>query len=133
MSRPVLHVAIAIVRRNARYLVARRHDDAHLGGLWEFPGGKIDRDESPEAAAIRELHEECAVEATPIARLDAIQFEYPDRIVVLTPVCCEWQSGEPRPLASQECAWLSPEELAALDMPVANGAILDELREWDRR
>lgn len=132
MSKLLLEVAIAIVRRNARYLVARRHDHAHLGGLWEFPGGKIDPNESPEAAAVRELREECGVTAAPFARLDPVRFEYADRIVTLTPICCEWQAGDAKPLASQECAWMSLDELSSLDMPAANEAILGELRDWER-
>jgi mutator protein MutT len=124
----MFHVAIALLRRNGRWLVARRFDDAHLGGLWEFPGGKVEPDESPAAAAIRELYEECAVEGRAVSRLPEVTVEYQDRVIVLLPIVCEWVSGYATALGSQECRWVELDELEQLNMSEANRPVLDALR-----
>lgn len=124
MSKPTLDVALALVQRNGHWLVAQRHPDAHLGGLWEFPGGKLLPGETPTQGALRELQEECGVAARPLRVLAAVRCEYPDRVVHLTPVVCEWLAGEPRPLASRACQWVTPAQLGALDMPAINARII---------
>ncbi|MDX2200447.1 MAG: (deoxy)nucleoside triphosphate pyrophosphohydrolase [Phycisphaerae bacterium] len=126
-SRKTLLVAIAIVRRDARWLVARRHDHAHLGGLWEFPGGKIEPNETPEQAAVRELLEECGLHAAPRSRLPAVEFDYPERHVTVIPVRCEATAGRASAIGSAEVRWVSDDELRSLDMPAANSPILAAL------
>ncbi|MBI5863687.1 MAG: (deoxy)nucleoside triphosphate pyrophosphohydrolase [Planctomycetes bacterium] len=121
------HVAVALVRRNGLWLVARRHDDVHLGGLWEFPGGKLEPGETPAIAAVRELREECAVDAIVERLLPAIMHEYPDRVVYLTPVVCRWTAGDGHPIGNAECRWVTLEEMRRLEMPALNGEILAEL------
>jgi 8-oxo-dGTP diphosphatase len=120
-------VAVAIVGRDGRWLVAQRHPHAHLGGLWEFPGGKCEADETAQAAALRELREECGVEAFVERVLPELRHDYGDRVVELTPVLCRWASGEARPLGSAACRWVSLHELRGLQMPAMNAAILAEL------
>lgn len=122
-------VAIALVRRGSRWLVARRHQKAHLGGLWEFPGGKCETGETPQVAATRELREECGVLAVAERTLTPIRFDYGDREVVITPVICAWTAGDARPLESQECRWVSLAELRELAMPAANEQVVRELEE----
>lgn len=124
MDKPAYDVALALVRRDDQWLVALRHDAAHLGGVWEFPGGKCEPGESAEQGALRELVEECGVRATVERVLAPVCCEYDDRVVRLMPVVCLWQSGAPRPLGSQECRWVSAAELTALDMPAANVEII---------
>jgi 8-oxo-dGTP diphosphatase len=136
MRKPVLDIALALVLRDGRWLVARRKPHAHLGGLWEFPGGKRIADETPSQAAIRELLEECAVDATPLHVLDTVTYEYTDRCARLTPVICAWTKGEPQALSADVCCWVSTEELLRLDMPTVNATIiraaLDRLTEASR-
>jgi 8-oxo-dGTP diphosphatase len=127
MSKPHVHVAVAIVRRGKNWLVAKRYTDAHLGGRWEFPGGKINAGESPADSAVRELREECALHAEPRHTLAPVHFEYADRIVHITPVICAWTSGEPAPLANQACAWVSTPHLRRLRMPPANTEIIQNV------
>lgn len=122
--KPTFEIALALVCRDGRWLVARRRADTHLGGLWEFPGGKRHSGEGSLDAALRELREECAVAADPVRVLTPVTCEYPERIVRLTPVICRWQAGEARALASAECRWVTPAELAQLEMPSANAAIV---------
>jgi 8-oxo-dGTP diphosphatase len=124
MERPAYFIAVALLRRANLWLVSRRKEDAHLGGYWEFPGGKIERGESAESAAVRELQEECAVRAEAIRALAAVRHEYDDRVVEIVPVLCGWLSGEPRAISGSACRWVSGEELARLPMPPANQAVI---------
>ena len=126
---PAVRVALAIVRRDSRWLVARRRDDVHLGGLWEFPGGKCEPGETAEQAAVRELLEECDVVAEVERCLPELRHDYEDRTVTLTPVLCRWLEREARPLGSVECRWVTLDELEAFDMLAANAVVLAVLRD----
>lgn len=128
MVTPTVDVAVALVQRDGRWLVALRRADAHLGGVWEFPGGKRRADESAAAAAIRELREECAVQAVARATLDPIRHEYADRTVILTPVLCDWVAGEGGALENDGCRWVTPAELSRLTMPAANAELIAAIR-----
>lgn len=128
MSKPHFDIALALVAQNDRWLVARRRPEAHLGGLWEFPGGKMEPGESPAQAARRELLEECDVQVELECVLDAVYCEYDIRTVVLHPVLCRWKAGEAKPLGSAECRWVTLDELSSLAMPPVNASIVAALR-----
>lgn len=128
MKKPTYNVALALVRNDGQWLVARRPRSVHLGGLWEFPGGKCHASETPAQAALRELLEECGVQAEVRYVLDTVPFEYEDRIVHLTPVLCRWLAGRPQALASEACRWVSDAELDGLDMPAVNAGIIRAAR-----
>lgn len=104
-------------------MVARRKPGAHLGGLWEYPGGKITAGETATQAALRELWEECGISADALCVLAPVNHEYEDRCVSLTPVVCRWRAGEAQPHAATSCAWVEREELLRLEMPAANAEI----------
>jgi 8-oxo-dGTP diphosphatase len=127
VSKPVFEVAVALVYRDGHWLVARRKPGVHLGGLWEFPGGKRETGETPSQAAIRELREECAVDAVAERELAGLTHEYEERVVHLLPVICRWRAGEGLSLGNQECRWVAIAELASLEMPAINAEILREL------
>src|SRR5262245_51470504 len=127
VSASVRRVAIAIVRRGDCWLVAQRHQQAHLGGMWEFPGGKSERGETPDQTALRELREECGVEAVVERILPQLRHDYGDRVIELTPVLCRWTRGDAQPLGSVACRWVGAEELRRLEMPAVNAEILREL------
>lgn len=123
-TKPVLSIAIALVQRDGRWLVTLRHDAAHLGGYWEFPGGKVEDMETPEQAAVRELHEETGIVAHAHSVQQAHVAKYADRVVRITPVLCEYRGGDARPRASAACRWVTTEELTTLRMPAVNAAII---------
>jgi mutator protein MutT len=127
-----VEVAIALVWRGGLLLVSRRTADVHLGGSWEFPGGKLEPGESVEACAEREVLEEVGLVVRARARREPIVYDYPDRVVTLTPVDCSWVSGEPRALEVAEVRWVELSLLQELDFPPANAPLLRELSERAR-
>jgi mutator protein MutT len=127
MSVPVINVAIGLVWRDGRLLIARRPVGVHLAGLWEFPGGKMEPDETPEACILRELREEVHVEAEVTSRREVIEFTYPERTVRLHPIDCRWLAGEPHPEGCEEPRWVAPAELAGYVFPPANASLLAAL------
>ena len=124
MSTPVHRVAVAVVHREGRWLVARRRASVHLGGMWEFPGGKCDGAEHASETALRELREECGVVGVAERVLEMVVCAYEDRVVQITPVICRWLAGEAEPLGSEECRWVTLEELQLLAMPAKNAEII---------
>ena len=126
-AKPHVDVAIALVWRAGRLLVTRRAGGTHLGGFWEFPGGKLEPGETPEACALRELAEETGVVARAVRRREAISWDYPARHVTLVPVDCEWLGGEATAREVAELRWVLPAELSALEFPRANAALIETL------
>lgn len=120
--RLVLVAACALVDPDGRVLVARRPEGKPLAGLWEFPGGKMAADESPEACLVRELAEELdiTVDSACLAPLTFASHAY-EGFHLLMPlyVCRVWQ-GEPRPLEEQTLRWVRPRALRELAMPPAD-------------
>ncbi|MCC6679396.1 MAG: 8-oxo-dGTP diphosphatase MutT [Phycisphaeraceae bacterium] len=110
--------------------VTRRPDDAVQGGLWEFPGGKIEPGESPQACVLRELKEEIGVEVAVCAAMEAVTHEYDYGQVHLQPYICHLQADQPRPREGDDRQWVMLQQLRALAMPAANAALLDQLERW---
>lgn len=123
-------VAAAIVDPANHVLVAQRARGTELAGLWEFPGGKIEAGETPEAALIRELAEELAitVAAATMIPLSFISHAYPGfHLVMLLYLCRRWD-GTPEGLEGQPLRWVSINELATLPMPPADLPLVAVLR-----
>ena len=120
-------VTAAIVERNGRFLVTRRPQGVHLEGLWEFPGGKCEPDESLEACVAREILEELGAPLTVQGEVFAVTHEYPERVVELHFFRCALE-GEPRPLLDQEIRWVSSDGLLDLAFPPADAELIDLLR-----
>lgn len=129
-TRAHVEIALALTRHEDVWLVARRAAEAHLGGLWEFPGGKLERDESPTEAAVRELREECELKAAPLATLAGIMHAYADRVVRLHPVVCVAEGRRARAISASEVRWCTFEQLNELAMPAANAEVIAALGAW---
>ena len=113
--------------RDGRVLVSRRPAGAHLGGLWEFPGGKLEPGEDEESALVRELREELGIEVRPGASCGILRHRYPEREVVLRFRFAEIVAGEPRPLEVDEVRWATPDELGKLHFPEADRPVVTAL------
>ena len=122
-ARPVILVAAAaLVDVDGRVLIARRPEGKSMAGLWEFPGGKVQPGETPEAALIRELQEELAVDtkSSCLAPLAFASHAYQDfHLLMPLFVCRVWQ-GTPRPQEGQDIAWVRPARLSDYPMPPAD-------------
>ena len=125
----VLVAAAALVDADGRVLIARRPDDKQLGGLWEFPGGKVEPGERPEAALIRELKEELSIDVTEacLAPLTFASHAY-EHFHLLMPlyVCRRWK-GMARGVEGQELAWVRPVKLRDYAMPPADIPLIAHL------
>ena len=117
----VTHAAVGVIQRADGFvLLARRPENKPWAGWWEFPGGKIEVDETPEHALIRELKEEIGITATTLYPWIRRTFDYPEKTVVLHFFrVMAWQ-GEPQSLEFQELAWQHPNNLTVSPMLPAN-------------
>ena len=116
MARPVIKVVAAVIERAGQILVGqRRKTDSH-GLKWEFPGGKVERGESPAAALARELEEELGIQARIGREIVRYSHEYPKRATILLIFfsVTDFQ-GEPQSLAFERIAWESPQKLPEYD------------------
>jgi 8-oxo-dGTP diphosphatase len=133
MSKPasglLLVVAVALVDGEGRVLVQQRPPGKPMAGLWEFPGGKVEPDEVPEAALVRELGEELGI-AVDVAALTPIAFASEGlggrHLLLLLYVAREW-TGTPEPRHASALDWVRPAEMRALAMPPADVPLVDAL------
>ncbi len=128
MSR-VVRVAVGVIQDpEGRILIARRPDHVHQGGLWEFPGGKVDEGENLEDALCRELDEELAIQVRASEPLIEIRHDYPDKSVLLQVRRVTRFEGAARGNEGQPVRWVAPEELPGYRFPEANRPILHAIR-----
>ena len=121
-----LVVAAAVIEIDGRFLLTRRQKGVHLEGVWEFPGGKRDKDEALKDCLARELLEELDVPSRIGEELFTTTHAYPERSIELHFFRCELL-GEPRPQLGQEMRWVPREELAVLEFPPADAALIEML------
>ena len=127
----VLVSAVALIDRDGRVLLAKRPAGKRMAGLWEFPGGKIETGETPEAALIRELGEELGIDTAEscLAPLTFASHSYDDfHLLMLVYVCRKW-SGTPRQLEGGELAWVRASRLRDYDMPPADVPLIPVLQD----
>jgi mutator protein MutT len=120
---PTLVVTAAVIERDGRFLLTRRDERAHLGGLWEFPGGKCRAHEPLDVCLARELREELDVDVRIGEEVFAITHAYPERTVELHFFRCEL-AGEPRAALGQEMRWVPRAGLASLEFPPADAELI---------
>jgi mutator protein MutT len=126
-SPPWVEVAAGLIFRDGRLLIAQRHADAHLGGLWEFPGGKRELNESLEQCLARELREELGVEVKVRELFERVTHAYPEKTVRVEFFLCNLVSGEPRPIGCAAIKWVVRAELTLHRFPAADARLLDKL------
>ncbi len=128
----VLVAAVALIDKDTRILLARRPEGKSMAGLWEFPGGKLEAGETPEAALIRELQEELGinVKQSCLAPLAFASHAYP-KFHLLMPlfVCRRWKNN-PKPREGQTLAWVEPARLGEYPMPAADLPLIPLLRDF---
>jgi len=128
-----IHVVAGVIRDAlGRILLARRTAGSDLAGLWEFPGGKVEPGESPEAALTRELHEELGIQARVGAPLIRVPQQYPDKRLVLDVREIDSYGGTPRGLDGQALAWTPANKLGDYPMPPADRPVVAALLQPDR-
>ncbi|TAL16223.1 (deoxy)nucleoside triphosphate pyrophosphohydrolase [bacterium] len=127
-----LHVVAGVIIRRRKILIARRLPGGAHGGLWEFPGGKVEEGESPADALRRELFEELGIAVrvhTPV--LETLH-AYPHRTIRLAAFWCRIAEGEPRPLECADVAWVSPSGMDRYLMPEADLPLINFLRSMEK-
>jgi mutator protein MutT len=109
-------------------LITRRCDDAHLGGLWEFPGGKREPEETFEQCLVRELREELGIEIAVEGLVESLTHAYLEKTVHLKFYKCRWLRNEPRLLGCAAFKWVFRDALDAHDFPAADARLVEKLR-----
>ncbi|MEO7299588.1 MAG: (deoxy)nucleoside triphosphate pyrophosphohydrolase [Verrucomicrobiota bacterium] len=135
MKQNVIEVSAGLIFREGKLLITQRRAQDHLGGLWEFPGGKREGDETDEDCLRRELREELGVEVEVGELLETLTHDYVVKTVCLKFFRCALRKNEPRSLACSALAWVTPEELVKFAFPAADAKLLANLRatpEWWR-
>ena len=124
----IIDVAAALIFREGRLLITQRHATSHLGGLWEFPGGKCEAGETFEACLVREIREELGVEILVGALFAEVTHAYPEKTVRLKFFWCTLAKGEPQAVDCAAVRWVEKGELAGFDFPAADAQLLEQLK-----
>jgi 8-oxo-dGTP diphosphatase len=124
--------AVALIDPEGRVLLARRPPGKSMAGLWEFPGGKVDPGETPEAALVRELKEELGIDTwkSCLAPLTFASHAYETFHLLMPLFACRRWDGIPSPREGQELAWVRPNQLRDYPMPPADLPLIPILRDW---
>jgi len=124
--------AVALIDADGRVLLAQRPEGKSMAGLWEFPGGKIETGETPEAALIRELHEELGIDTweSCLAPLTFASHAYDDFHLLMPLFACRKWKGTPHPKEGQALKWVRANALRDYPMPPADVPLISILRDW---
>lgn len=132
MTRLLLVAACALIDPDGRVLLAQRPEGKSLAGLWEFPGGKCERGETPEACLIRELREELGIDtwASCLAPLTFASHAYPDFHLLMPLYACRKWQGFAQGREGQRLAWVRADRMTDYPMPPADAPLVAALRDW---
>jgi 8-oxo-dGTP diphosphatase len=132
VTRVVLVSAVALIDADGRVLLAQRPEGKSMAGLWEFPGGKVEPGETPEAALIRELQEELGINtwASCLAPLSFASHSYPEFHLLMPLFACRRWEGTPQPREGQALKWAAARDLRNYPMPPADIPLIAVLRDW---
>ena len=128
----VLVSAVALIDPDGRVLLAQRPEGKSMAGLWEFPGGKVEPGETPEAALIRELHEELGIDTwqSCLAPLTFASHSYETFHLLMPLFACRKWNGIPTAQEGQKLAWVRARDLREYPMPPADLPLIPILRDW---
>ncbi len=127
----IIVAAIALIDANDQVLIAKRPKKKHLAGLWEFPGGKIEKNESPENALVREIKEELNININNkcIAPLTFSEFKYEEfNLLLLLYICRRWD-GTPMSMENNSIKWVKANKLREYNMPPADDCLIYSLQD----
>ncbi len=127
---PQYHIAVGVVIKKRRVLITRRKADGLLGGLWEFPGGKIKKGEKAEAACIREIKEEVNLKIKVLDHLARVKHAYTHFRIVMDVFCCEYQAGRVKLNGPADHRWIKLGAIEQYPLPKANHKFLPKLKKW---
>ena len=127
-DKKTVEVSAALIFRDGKLLITQRNAKSHLGGLWEFPGGKREPHETFEECLVREIREELGVEIFVGELFEEITHDYPEKSVRLKFFICKILSGEPQPLDCAAVKWVEKSGLAAHEFPAADVQLLEKLK-----
>jgi len=124
--------AVALIDSDGRVLLAQRPAGKTMAGLWEFPGGKVEPEETPESALVRELHEELGIETwnSCLAPLTFASHSYENFHLLMPLYACRKWEGIPQPREGQTLKWVAPQNLREYPMPPADIPLIAILRDW---
>ncbi len=120
-------VGVGVVEKDGKDLITQRRFDDHLGGIWEFPGGKKSETETDEDCVARELNEELGIVVKVGGHIETIRYAYPDRKLELRFYSCSLVSGEPKSVEVQDFRWVAREELIYFQFPKADRDLVERL------
>ncbi|WP_447971777.1 (deoxy)nucleoside triphosphate pyrophosphohydrolase [Nitrospira sp. M1] len=126
--KPHLQVGIALIVQNGYYLIAQRKPDVHLGGLWEFPGGKCQEGESLAECVSREVLEELDIEVSQPVHFLTNHHDYAEKTVELNFFECSIIRGRPRAVECADFCWVKPENFHEFEFPPADIPVINRLR-----
>lgn len=125
-------IGVAVIwNEQGKILIDRRRPEGLMGGLWEFPGGKLEPGETVQDCIKREIQEELAIGVKVGAHLITINHTYSQFHVTLNVYHCRHESGEPQPIECDEIRWVTVDELPSYEFPIANLQIIQALKELD--
>jgi 8-oxo-dGTP diphosphatase len=128
VNRKSVEVSAALIFHAGKLLITQRHAKSHLGGLWEFPGGKREAGETFEACLIREIREELGVKISVGELFEEISHDYLEKSVHLKFFICKLLCGEPQPLDCAAVKWIEKSELSEHEFPAADAQLLEKLK-----
>ena len=124
-----IQVCAAVVYHQDKILITLRPSDKKLGGFWEFPGGKIEDNESPQTALIREIREELDIEVAIEELLVTVPYSYAWGRVVISAYRCRWESGDIKHLEVADHCWVAAEDLTTYNILAADQPIIKKIQE----
>ncbi|MFQ3203515.1 MAG: 8-oxo-dGTP diphosphatase [Pseudoalteromonas tetraodonis] len=128
MTKVIINVAVGVIKKNNNVFICKRADEQHQGGLWEFPGGKVEAGESVFQALKRELFEEVELTIHSSSELVTIEHDYGDKCVRLNVHVVSNFNGQAHGAEGQPSEWVSIDELDNYDFPAANVEIISAIK-----